>query len=103
MKIIAQIANRMKFTENEISVIQKLAYSAYQINLEMAKKENKKLTFIERKRMKENMFKIISKVSWEYKKAFYEFEEMKEEDFREYTKILLEELFINNCIDRNMN
>lgn len=102
MKTIAQMANRIKFTENEISMMQGLAYSVYQINLEMAKKENKQLTLIERKGMKEKMFKLISKITWEYKKACYEFEEMKETDFKEYAKNLLEELFINSSEAKNI-
>lgn len=102
MKTIAQMANRIKFTENEIRMMQGLAYSTYLINLEMAKKEEKQLTFIERKSMKEKMFKLISKITWEYKKSCYELEEMKEEDFKEYAKNLLEELFINSNVIKNV-
>lgn len=102
MKTIAQMVDKIKFTEKELNMMQGLAYSAYRINLEMSKKENKQLTFIERKIMKEKMFKLISKISWEYKKSCYEFEEMKEEDFKEYAKNLLEELFINNDVAKNI-
>ncbi len=39
MKIIAQMAGRIKFTENEIAMSRGLSEAAYDLNLYFAKKE----------------------------------------------------------------
>lgn len=93
MKTIAQMAGRIKFTENEIAMSRGLSEAAYGLNLYFAKKEKIKLNKNEKQSMREYMFKLISKTVWECKKEFYANKEIQESEFKELSKLILNELF----------
>ena len=81
-KTIAQMAGRMKFTENEIAMTQGFAEALHDISNEI----NQNLS-------NEDCYRLATKVSWTYKETCSPNEEVKEEDFQEYIKVIMSNIF----------
>lgn len=96
MNTIGLMAGRIKFTENELAMSKGLMDAICDINIELMKKDGKRLNKSQKKIMEEKIYKIVSKTIWEYKKKFYFNREMTEDEFKEMSEYLFEVLFNNN-------
>lgn len=95
-KTIGQMAGRVKFTENEIAMVQGLALAACKINNDIAKKKGITFSKEDSKKIKELIFRMITKSFWNLKEKTYPNSEFPEDYFKEYAIILLNEIFSTN-------